>query len=46
MTKKKDKYKELAGEFKTEDELEEELDEEGVTLKDAEEQHFEESDKK
>jgi hypothetical protein len=38
---KKDEYEKFAGDFKTEDELEEELDEEGLDLKDVEKKHFE-----
>jgi hypothetical protein len=41
---KKDKYEELAGDFKNEAELEEELEEEGTELKEVENKHFEEDD--
>jgi len=45
MTKnRKDAYEEHAGDFKTEDELEEELDDEGLDMKDVENEHFEEED--
>ena len=46
MTKKnkKDAYVEHAGFIKNEAEVEEELEEEGVDLKKAEEEHFEEDD--
>ena len=40
----KDKYEEFAGEFKNEAELQEELDEEGIELRAAEREHFEETD--
>ena len=40
--KKKDAYEKFAGDFKTEDELEEELEEEGLDTKEVEEEHFEE----
>ena len=39
--KKKDAYEKFAGDFKTEDELEEQLEEEGIDVKKAEEEHFE-----
>ena len=42
MTKKRDLYEEHAGDFKTEDELEEELEEEGISVEEAEQEHFEE----
>jgi hypothetical protein len=42
--KAKDSYEKHAGDFKTEDELEEELEEEGKTLEEAEEEHFEDED--
>jgi len=43
MTKKiKDKYKELAGDFKNEAQVEEEAEEEGLELDKIEEEHFEE----
>ena len=35
-----DEYEEHAGEFKNEAELEEELDEEGIDLEEAEREHF------
>jgi len=38
----KDKYEEHAGEFKNEAEIEEELDEEGIDIEEAEKEHFEE----
>ena len=41
---KKDKYEELACEFENEDECEEDLDEEGIDIEDAEKKHFGESD--
>jgi hypothetical protein len=41
MTKKKDAYDKFAGEFKPIDELEEELEEEDIDVKRAEEEHFE-----
>ena len=41
MTKKKDAYDKFAGEFKATDELEEELEEEDLDVKKAEEEHFE-----
>lgn len=41
----KDKYKEMAGEFKNEADLEEEMDEERVDINKAEEEHFEENEK-
>lgn len=44
MTSKKDKYKEFAGDFKTEDELEEELEEEGLDVDDVEKEHFDDSE--
>jgi hypothetical protein len=40
----KDKYEEYSGEFKNEAELEEELDEETLEIKEIEEDHFQESD--
>jgi len=40
--KKKDAYEKFAGNFKTEDEFEEELEEEGLETKNVEEEHFEE----
>ena len=40
--KKKDAYETFAGEFKNETELEEELEDEGIDAKKAEEEHFEE----
>ena len=43
---KKDKFKELAGDFKNEADLEEELDEEGLDKDEVEKQHFEEEDEK
>ena len=45
MATKKDAYKEYAGDFKNETQLEEELEEEGLELKEVEDQHFEEEDK-
>jgi hypothetical protein len=39
--KKIDPYEKHAGDFKTEDELVEELEEEGISLDEAEEKHFE-----
>jgi hypothetical protein len=42
MTKKKDAYDKFAGEFKPTEELEEELEEEGLEPKEVEEDHFEE----
>lgn len=42
MPKKEDKYSEFAGDFKTEDELEEELEEEGLDPEEIEKKHFEE----
>ena len=41
---KKDKYEELAGDFVTEDELEEQTEEEGLDVKEVENKHFEEDD--
>lgn len=43
-SKKKDAYEKFAGDFKTEDELEEELEEEGIDVGSAEKEHFEEAD--
>ncbi len=37
---KKDKYKELGCEFLNESECEEELEDEGISLEEAEEKHF------
>lgn len=42
--KKKDAFREFAGDFKNEESLEEELEEEGIELKEAENKHFEEED--
>ena len=42
----KDKYKEFAAEFKNEDEIEEELDDEGIELDDADREHFDVEDEK
>jgi hypothetical protein len=42
---KKDAYREYAGDFKNEAELEEEMEEDGIDLKEAENKHFEEEDK-
>jgi hypothetical protein len=42
--KKKDAYEKHAGEFRNEAEVEEELEEEGTDLMDAEREHFEEDD--
>jgi len=42
MKKQKDAYEKFAGEFKTEDEFEEELEEEGIDVEKAEEEHFDE----
>jgi hypothetical protein len=39
---KKDHYEKFAGEFKTEDELEEELEDEGLDAEEVEKEHFEE----
>ncbi len=44
MSKKKDKYEELAGEFVNEAELEEEMEEEGLEVKSEESAHFEEKE--
>jgi hypothetical protein len=44
MTKKRDKYVELAGEFQAPERLEEDADEEGVDLEEVEKAHFEEVD--
>ena len=44
MAKKKDKYEELGGEFVNEAELEEEMEEEGLEVKNEEASHFEEAD--
>jgi len=44
MTKKKDKYEELAGEFVNEAELEEEMDQEDLNIKNEESSHFEEEE--
>jgi len=44
MTKKKDKYEELAGDFKNEAELEEEIEEDTLDVKEVENKHFEEED--
>jgi hypothetical protein len=41
---KKDAYEEHAGEFRNEAEVEEELEEEGTDLMEAERKHFEEDD--
>ena len=41
---KKDKFKEFAGEFKNEANIEEELDEEEIDINDAEKNHYEEWD--
>ena len=41
---KKDKYEELGGEFKNEAELEEEMDQEDLDLKEEESSHFEEKE--
>ena len=43
-TKKNDAYEEHAGDFKPEDELEEEVEEEGLDVKEVENRHFEEVD--
>lgn len=42
--KKKDKYEELAGDFKNEAELEEELEEDALEIKEIENKHFEEEE--
>ena len=42
--KKKDAYEEFAGDFKTEDEFEEELKEEGLDPLEEEKKHFEEDE--
>jgi hypothetical protein len=42
--KKKDAYEEHAGDFRNEAEVEEELEEEGTDLMEAERKHFEEDD--
>jgi hypothetical protein len=42
--RKKDKYDELAGDFKNEAELEEELEEDALGMKEVENRHFEETD--
>ncbi|VVB77628.1 Uncharacterised protein [uncultured archaeon] len=44
MVKKKDKYKENACEFKNEQYCEEELDEEGTSVDEAETEHFDEKE--
>lgn len=41
---KKDAYKKFAGDFKTEDEFEEELEADGLDPKKVEEEHFEEQE--
>lgn len=41
---KKDAFKEFAGDFKNETELEEEVEAEGLSLKEVENTHFEEED--
>jgi len=41
---KKDAYESFAGSFKTEDEFEEELEEDGLDAKEVEIKHFEESE--
>lgn len=43
--KKKDAYEAFAGDFKTEDELEEQLEEEGINPEEAEREHFEEEER-
>jgi hypothetical protein len=42
--KGKDAFREFAGDFKNEAQLEEELDDEGVDVREAEKKHFEEED--
>lgn len=44
MKNKKDAYKEFAGDFKNEAEFEEEVEAEGLDIKEVENQHFEEED--
>jgi hypothetical protein len=44
MAKKKDKFEENACEFKNEQYCEEELDEDGLDVDDAEKKHFEEDE--
>ncbi len=44
MAKKVDKFAELAGEFQAPERLEEDADEEGIDLEQAEKEHFEEVD--
>jgi len=44
MKKKKDSYEVHAGDFKTEDELEEELEEDGISVEDAETSHFDDGE--
>ena len=44
MKKKKDTYEANACEFKNEDDCEEDLDEEGEELTDAEKKHFQEDE--
>jgi hypothetical protein len=40
----KDVFREFAGDFKNENQLEEELEEEGLDVREAEKKHFEEED--
>lgn len=44
MTKIKDAYKEFAGDLKNEAQFEEELEEEGLEMSEAEKKHFEEEE--
>lgn len=44
MAKKRDMYKELAGDFKTPDEFQEEAEEEGLDPEEVEKTHFEEDE--
>jgi len=42
--KARDPYEKHGGDFKTEDELEEELEEEGMSLEEAEAEHFQDEE--
>jgi len=44
MPKRKDAYEKFSGDFKTEDEFEEELEEEGLSAEKIEHEHFEEDE--